>query len=87
MTSSRNPPSPLAAGEAWREVFQGGSEQAEQQVFADLAQRMVSLQRGNQQAAHSPMPHRTLHAKIVVGVSNAELVFADALPADLQVGD
>ena len=85
MTNSAAPRS--APSQPWQEIFQGGSEPAEQRVFADLALRMVSLQRANQQAAGSAIPHRTLHAKIVVGVNNAELAFADTLPSDLQIGD
>ena len=39
------------------------------------------MQRENQQKSGAPVPRRTFHAKIVVGVDNAELAFADALPA------
>ena len=74
--ASRPPP--------WREVYQGGSPEAEREHFRQLASAIVDVQRENQQNSGRPALRRTFHAKIVVGVDNAELAFADALPAELS---
>jgi hypothetical protein len=74
--ASRPPP--------WREVYQGGSPEAEREHFRQLASAIVDVQRENQQNSGRPALRRTFHAKIVVDVDNAELAFADALPAELS---
>jgi hypothetical protein len=63
----------------WREIYQGGSAQAEQEHFRKLADVIVGVQRENERKSGSQAARRTFHAKIVVGVDNAELAF----PADL----
>lgn len=70
----------------WREVYQGGSPEAEQEHFRQLASAIVDVQRENQQKSGAPVLRRTFHAKIVVGVDNAELAFVDDLPAELSAG-
>ena len=72
MTQSHSPQPP------WREIYQDGSEQAEQDHFRELADRIVGVQRENERKSGSHAARRTFHAKIVVGVDNAELAF----PAD-----
>ncbi len=72
---------------AWHEIYHGGSPEAEQRHFRRLADAVVALQRQNQQESGSAVPRRTFHAKIVVGVTNAELRFADHLSPELRVGD
>ena len=68
----------------WCEVYQGGSPEAEQEHFRQLASAIVDGQRENQQNSGGPPLRRTFHANIVVGVGNAELAFADALPSELS---
>jgi hypothetical protein len=63
--ASRPPP--------WREFYQGGSPEAEWEHFRQLASAIVDVQRDNQQNSGRPALRRTFHAKIVVGVDNAEL--------------
>src|ERR1700761_3579762 len=70
----------------WREVYQGGSAEAEQEHFRQLAAVIVEVQRANRQSSGSPSARRTFHAKIVVGVEDAELAVADDLAAELSVG-
>jgi hypothetical protein len=72
---------------SWREIYQGGSEQAEQDHFRDLADVIVGVQRENERKSGSHVARRTFHAKIVVGVDNAELAFPADLPAALRAGD
>jgi hypothetical protein len=43
-------------------------------------------QRENQQKSGTLVLRRTFHAKIVVGVGNAEFAFVDDLPAELSAG-
>lgn len=68
---------------AWRETFIGGTPETEEAYFAGLAREMADLQRTN---AGTGAPLRTLHAKTVAGVTDAELAFAADLPADLHAG-
>lgn len=72
---------------SWREIYQGGSEQAEQDHFRDLADRIVGVQQENERRSGSHAARRTFHAKIVIGVDNAELAFPADLPAGLRAGD
>jgi len=81
VTQSHSPQPP------WREIYQDGSEQAEQDHFRELADRIVGVQRESERKSGSPAARRTFHAKIVVGVDNAELAFPADLPAGLSAGD
>lgn len=77
---------PVGRRPPWREVYQGGSPEAEQEHFRQLASAIVDVQRENRQKSGAPVLRRTFHAKIVVGVDNAELAFVDDLPAELSAG-
>ncbi len=81
MTGSHGQPPP------WHEVYEGGSEQAEQDHFRKLASDIVGVQRENERKSGSPAARRTFHAKVVVGVDNAQLAFPADLPAELFAGD
>ncbi|MFJ4849548.1 MULTISPECIES: hypothetical protein [unclassified Streptomyces] len=86
MTDTRTS-SPDAPGAApWREIHHGGSPEAEEAHFRDLADIVVGVQRANKEKSGSQVSRRTFHAKIVVGVDNAELRFRTDLPADLHAG-
>jgi len=80
VTETQDPPA------LWREVYQGGSPEAEQQHFRQLAATIVDVQRENQQSSGASSARRTFHAKIVVGVEDAELAVADDLAAELSAG-
>ncbi|MFF4118872.1 hypothetical protein ACFY0P_36260 [Streptomyces sp. NPDC001714] len=84
-------PAPAAAPDAtpggWREIYHGGSPEAEEAHFRDLADVVVAVQRTNKRKSGSQVSRRTFHAKIVVGVDNAELAFRTDLPSDLWAGD
>src|SRR5689334_1334175 len=66
----------------WREAYQGGSPEAEQEHFRQLAATIVDVQRENQRSSGAPSARRTFHAKIVVGVEGAELAVADDLAGE-----
>jgi catalase len=75
----------MSGSDGWREVFEGGSPEAEREIFLALADDMVRVQESNRQKAALSQPDRTLHAKGVVGISNATLVIDDDLPSDFRV--
>jgi hypothetical protein len=70
----------------WQEIFEGGSREAEERIFIVLAEKMRAVQEANRIKAGTPHASRTLHAKMVVGVTNAVLDVNRALPADFAVG-
>ncbi|MFJ9559872.1 hypothetical protein ACIRQQ_07520 [Streptomyces fuscichromogenes] len=82
-----NTPNAPGAAPVWREIHHGGSPEAEEAHFRELADVVVGIQRTNRRKSGSPVSRRTFHAKIVVGVDNAELAFRSDLPADLCAGD
>lgn len=87
MTDSDDTPADTpGAAPGWREIHYGGSPEAEEAHFRDLADVIVGVQRTNKRKSGSQISRRTFHAKIVVGVDNAELVFRTDLPADLWAG-
>lgn len=71
---------------SWREVYKGGSAEAEQAHFEELARTIMYVQQVNERKSHAAAPLRTLHAKIVVGVVDAELLVDNDLPSFLQAG-
>lgn len=82
-----SPTNPPGAAPGWREIHHGGSPEVEQAHFRDLADVIVGVQRTNKRKSGSQISLRTFHAKIVVGVDNAEITFRTDLPADLCAGD
>jgi hypothetical protein len=70
----------------WQEIFEGGSREAEERIFLALAEDMRAVQEANRTKSGMPHASRTLHAKMVVGVTNAVLKMNRALPADFAVG-
>jgi catalase len=70
----------------WKEVYDGGSPEAEEEIFRALAVRMVKVQERNRIKSRAPVNRRTLHAKIVVGVTNARFEVARNLDASYRVG-
>ena len=85
--SHEPPPNAQDTAPGWRELYHGGSPEAEQAHFRDLADVIVGLQRTNKKKSGSQISRRTFHAKIVVGVDNAELAFRTDLPPSLRAGD
>lgn len=70
---------------AWHEVFDGGSPEVEREATHALAERMLALQAKNQALAQTACPARTLHAKMIAGVTNAVVTVDSNLPPDFAV--
>ena len=64
----------------WREIYDGGSPEAEHDIFLVLANEMVHIQESNRLKRGEPRAARTLHAKTVVGIEDAKLVVDRSLP-------
>ena len=71
---------------AWTERYDGGSMAEEARIFDELARRMHTVQERNQVAAGTACPMRTLHAKIIAGLTNARIEVDPTLPVSLRVG-
>jgi hypothetical protein len=71
---------------SWREVYDGGSPEAERLGFHQLALAILDIQEKNRQAAGAPHAMRTLHSKIVAGVTHAQLRMDSDLPDRFRVG-
>lgn len=71
--------------EPWAEIYSGGSPEVERQEFHQLAQTMLKIQEKNRELAGASHAMRTLHSKIVVGVTNAQLQVDPGLPAPFHV--
>jgi hypothetical protein len=70
----------------WREVFEGGSPEAEREIFLALARDMLGIQEANRQKMGAQCPLRTLHAKAVAATGRAELRIDPDLPARFTAG-
>ncbi len=73
-------------GTGWKETYLGGSPEAEERIFVDLANQVHAVQTLNRDYAHAPRPLRGQHAKIHAGVNNAEFQVSPELPEDLRQG-
>ena len=71
--------------QGWTEVYDGDSSEAEENVFRRLAFSMLDVQESNRGKAGATAPARTLHAKIVAGLTAANLMIDDNLPAEFSV--
>jgi hypothetical protein len=78
--------STTADAPAWAERYDGGDPYAEADRLADLAARIMWVQKRQQARAGAARPLRAFHAKIHLGVENARLVIPDDVPPELQVG-
>ncbi|MEU9467368.1 peroxidase family protein [Streptomyces avermitilis] len=67
------------------ERYEGGSPEAERQVFERLAREIMAVQVRNRQTGGGGIS-RTFHAKAPLAVENARLRFHDDLPEALRVG-
>lgn len=67
------------------ERYEGGSPEAERQVFERLAKDLMAVQLKNRRADGGRIT-RAFHAKAPLAVENARLRFHNDLPADLCVG-
>lgn len=70
----------------WAEIYEGGDPDAERRGFRALAQVMLGIQEKNREAAGRSHAMRTLHSKILAGLSNAELRVDASLPTPFHAG-
>ncbi|MBB3429166.1 hypothetical protein FHT85_006198 [Rhizobium sp. BK312] len=69
----------------WIEIYDGGSPEAEKEIFRQLVQKMLAVQEANRQKAGAVHARRALHAKVIAAVSNAVLSIDENLPGSLRV--
>ncbi|TWB21001.1 catalase family protein [Nitrospirillum bahiense] len=67
--------------ERWREVFDGGSIEAEKESFQRFAEVFQSIQEATRRKFGWSHPQRTLHAKQTAGIEDARLLIDDDAPA------
>lgn len=70
----------------WQETYDGGSPEAEEAIFLQLAGQMLDIQEANRKASGREHADRTLHAKMIAGVTDAVLTVDAALPEEFRVG-
>ncbi len=70
----------------WREVYVGGSPEAELKETKQLAELMMAAQQKSAKAGKAPKVERAFHKKAIAAFEGAELRFVDDLPEDLEVG-
>jgi Catalase len=73
------------AAPQWREIYEGGSQEAEKKIFDALCKDIHEIRR-RVAGKTGRNGLRTLHAKILVGVRNAVLHIDDDLPIDFATG-
>ena len=71
---------------SWQETYAGGSAEAERREFDRLSIDIMRAQLRAKKASGSANVDRAFHAKAVLAVENAELLFRDDLPDELTVG-
>lgn len=76
----------MAGERVWAEVYEGGSPEAEKEGFLQLAKALVDIQEATRGKAGWDHPKRTLHAKLTVGVADAQLAFDTDLPPAWRQG-
>lgn len=80
-----NSNSTTKAKSTWTEVYDGGSPEEENKIFASLALGMLAIQEANRAKTDGTVLTRTLHAKIVAGFTTARLDIDADLPSEFAV--
>ena len=79
-------------GRGWKEVYSGGSPEAEARQFATFTDRIKRVQAQIKAREHAPFIRRAFHAKIhagiteYVGIADAEFRILPDISEDLQIG-
>lgn len=71
---------------SYEEEFEGGSAEAERLLFENLARDIMSVQARIQERTGSHDVLRASHAKLLLGVRNANLYIIDKIPKKFRVG-
>jgi Catalase len=75
----------------WKEVYAGGSQEAEARLFATFSNRIKRVQEQIKKREHAPFLRRAFHAKIHagitdhVGIANAQFRVLPDIPQDLRI--
>lgn len=75
----------MRSSRAWEEIYEGGSPEAEQQLFRSMARELLKVQAANLDRAGAAGLARMMYAKTIAGVTNARLIVDRALPSGLAV--
>ncbi len=79
-------------GTGWKEVYSGGSPEAEARLFSTFADQIRRVQAQLKENEKAPVIRRAFHAKIHsgitnhVGITNAEFRVRQDIPEDLRIG-
>ena len=79
-------------GRGWKEVYSGGSPEAEARLFATFTDQIKSIQTQIKEREHAPFIRRAFHAKIHAGITDhfsiadAEFRILPDISEDLQIG-
>ncbi len=73
-------------GTGWREAYLGGTPEAEARLVHTFLRDIQQVQANNKKSARAGEIRRAFHAKMQLGVTNAELRILPNIPPDLQVG-
>jgi hypothetical protein len=74
------------AGTGWTEAYLGGTPEAEARMVRAFVRDIQLVQVNNKKNAKAGEVRRALHAKIQLGVANAEFRILPNIPAELSVG-
>src|SRR6266699_545216 len=76
----------------WKEVYAGGSQEAEARLFATFSNHIKRVQEQIKKREQAPFLRRAFHAKIHagitdhVGIANAQFRVLPDIPQDLRIG-
>lgn len=76
----------------WKEVYAGGSQEAEARLFTTFSDRIKGVQEQIKKHEHGPFLRRAFHAKIHAGITdhagiaNAQFRVLPDIPQDLRIG-
>jgi hypothetical protein len=73
-------------GRGWKEAYLGGSAEAEAQIVQAFLRDIRQVQANNKKKSQSGEIRRAFHAKMQLGVVNAQFRVLPSIPKELQVG-
>jgi hypothetical protein len=80
-------PAAAAAGTGWREVYLGGSQEAEETLINEqLAPEINRIQLASEHIRGRRKALRALHSKMIAGTKHARFEVLEDIPSDLRVG-
>jgi hypothetical protein len=86
MESISKPHENDAGGTGWTESYLGGSPEAEARMVQEFLRDIKQVQANNKRNSKAGEVRRAFHAKMQLGVRNAEFRILPTIPRELQVG-